>query len=75
MKHTTPEKKLKTVDRITQATEQALLMEDEGCPNPAPTVGYEAAGRGARARQLLHYRISKRAEAGIDGVHGGKEGC
>lgn len=76
MKQITPEKKrLNTVERITEATEEGLLMEAEGCPNPAPTEGYEAAGRGERARQLLHYRISKRAEAGMDGVHGRKEGC
>jgi hypothetical protein len=74
MKRTTT--KIKRLDPLEQimADQAALGMQDEGCPNQTLSEA-DSAIRGARARQLLHYRVSTRADVGNGGDQDRKAGC
>jgi hypothetical protein len=73
MKRTTTKIQLDPLEQI-MADQSALSMEDEGCPNQDLSEA-DSAARRARARQLLHYRVSTRADVGNGGDQDRKAGC
>jgi len=74
MKRTTT--RIKRLDPLEQimADQTAFGMQDEGSPNQA-LFEADSADRRARACQLLHYRVSTRADVGNGGDQNRKAGC